>query len=204
MANKLAPALLGPDAASVQQLCNLLLQVAGRDTNRLASVQRHARVLDAALPHMTTEQSKVARERIRRFEAKWGPVLSGSKKETETDGILPEMRVANWLSVRRTPERLLKVLHRAACSVWSGETSLLDVSEYAFAYETDRVVIPVGYDSFKEWLIQLRIARHEPGGVYRPGSLCHWWLHEMEPTARKDTSYAACLRLLVSMKKRRW
>ena len=190
--------------AAAQHLCDLLLQVAGRDTNRLAGVRRHLRVLDAALPHMSAAQAHVARERIDRLQTKWGPVLPGdhgaSLYTAENCEISPELRVANWLSTRRHPERLLKIIHRAACCIWSGETCLRNVMDYAYAREIDHLMCMVGDDSFKEWMIQLRIAVWEGKGVYRPGNLCRWWVENMKPTTAKDSSYAGCMRLLVSMK----
>ena len=87
--------------------------------------------------------------------------------------------------------RLLRVLHRAASNIWNGATLLLDVQEYAYATETDRVMSPPSYDSFREWMIQLRIAEFRYGGSISPGILCRWWVEQMEPTDRVDTSYAA-------------
>ena len=70
----------GTSDAVAHKLCDLLLQVAGRDTDRLPSARRHVAVLDAALPYMTTEQAQVARARIDGFETKWGTDAPGQRK----------------------------------------------------------------------------------------------------------------------------
>lgn len=191
----------GATLAEGNPLCDLLLQIAGRDTNRLPSVRRHVAVLDAALPHMSRAQAELARKRIKAFETKWGPLLPGSRVMAENDVVPPQARVAQWLSMRKVPERHLVVLYRAASCVWGGETSLSKVMDHAFTGETDFVLLPVGYDSFKEWMIQLRIAMPEPQGKCRPGSLCRCWVEEMMPSSCRDTSYAACLQLRASMKR---
>ena len=184
-------------SAETEKLCGLILEVAGRDTNRLPSVRRHVRVLDTALEYMNPVQAKVARERIKRFETKWGPQLVGKAKSGQfVEEIAPEQRVARWLSMRRVPERNLYVAHRAAVSVWNGETALGRIMDYAYASETDRVIHPVGYDSFSEMLFQLRIAVRPENSIYRPGTLCRWWVEEMEPSKAQGTAYAACLQLL--------
>lgn len=188
-----------PQVPAANELCDLLLEVAGRDTNRLPGVRRHVRVLDAALPHMSAAQAKIARERIRRHQTKWGPLLEGNQckgsNSSEICEISPEQRVADWLATRKVPERLLIILYRAANCVWSGETSISRVMEHSYANETDLVAALVGYDSFKEWLLQLRIAHAQSKGIYRPGSLCGWWVENMKST--DHTSYAACMELLM-------
>ena len=94
----------------------------------------------------------------------------------------------------------MPLLHKAAVAIWEGETSLTPVMERAYAKEIDRVVHTVGYDSFREWLLELRIAFRTSRAVYRPGSLCGWWVKEMVPTRRTDTSYAACLSQALELK----
>ena len=87
METNIAEAALNPAESNNQQLCDLLLQVAGRDTSRLPSVRRHATVLAAAIPYMNKGQADVARQRIRRFETKWGLVLTGSTETTDFTAI---------------------------------------------------------------------------------------------------------------------
>lgn len=179
-----------------EKLCGLLLEIAGRDTNRLPSVIRHARVLDTALPHMTTSQAEVARARINRLQTKWGPLLPDDSNEPETDGIPPETRVVGWLSQRRHPTKYLKVIHNAAKAVAAGETSLSLILDRAYVGESSVFYCWVGLDSFREWLLQLRVARRQKKAVYRPGSLCQWWIDEMHPGGGKSSAYAACLKQL--------
>lgn len=186
-----------------QELCDLLLQVAGRDTNRLPSVRRHAGVLAAAMPYMTTGQADVARQRIRRFETKWGLVLPGIQEETDIATVSAELRVAEWLSMRRSPEALLQIVRRAASAIWTGVDSLLDVQEYAYAEVIGRTPAPTGYDSFKEWMIQLRIAEFRHGGAFHPGNLCHWWVDQMAPSKSPDSAYSLCLTELELLKTKR-
>jgi hypothetical protein len=200
MDTKSGKAPANPTGSDNQKLCDLLLQVAGRDTSRLPSVRRHATVLAAALPFMNKAQAEVARQRIYRFETKWGSVLPGCSKEAEFTAERAELLVANWLTMRRRPEALLRVMHRAASNIWDGATKLLDIGEYAYATETDRIFFPPSYDSFREWMIQLRIAEFRHGGSFSPGILCRWWVEQMEPTNRDDTSYAACMTALMSLK----
>ena len=85
-------------------------------------------------------------------------------------------------------------------AVWAGETSNTKIMDLAYANEIDRVVHTVGYDSFREWLLELRIALWVGKAGYRPGSLCQWWVEEMKPTKRNDTSYTACLTKLQELK----
>jgi hypothetical protein len=172
------------------------LEVAGRDATRLISVRRHAEVLAGAIPFMTDEQTTVARSRIERLETKWGSLLPRDPKDPKTGGIPPETVVRQWLSKRRSSERLLRVVSDAAVCVANGETRLLDVMDYAYRAETDRFIHLVRYDSFKEWLIQLRIARFEPGGRLQPADLCKWWVNNMAPADHTNPAYAACLRRL--------
>lgn len=190
-------------AGVAEKLCELILTVAGRDTNRLPSVRRHMSVLDAAIPYMSKAQAQLARERIYRLEDTWGPLLPGTQNETEAGGIAPVVRVARWLSVRRNPERLLLIPFRAAICVWGGETRLSAIMDYAYAREIDMVIHLVGYDSFREMLFKLRIAIREASGAYRPGNLCRWWIEEMVPSDRKGAAYAACVKLAWDMKTKR-
>ena len=186
------------------QLCVLLLEIVGKNPGRMRTAQQHTRVLYAAIPHMNAEQRTEARRRIRTLETKWGPLLPGSpttdNAAAENLEISPEQRVARWLSTRKNPERLLPLLHRAAVAVWDGEISSSRIMDQAYAKEVDRVVHGVGYDSFREWLIELRIALWVRKSGYRPGSLCRWWVEDMKPTNRNDTSYTACLTKLQELK----
>ncbi len=187
-----------------EKLCALLLEIAGKNTGRMQTARRHARVLDAATEFMNLAQRAEARGRIGALETKWGPLLPGAPEMYHTAAknleISPEQRVSRWLSTRRNPERLLYVLHRAAVAVWAGETSTTKIMDRAYANETDRVVHTVGYDSFREWLIELRIAFWVSKAGYRPGLLCQWWVEEMKPTKLNDTSYTACLTQLQQMR----
>jgi len=169
----------------------------------MATAQRHVAALDAAYCHMDKPQQQEARRRIANLETRWGPMLSPLSGVLENSEISPDTRVARWLSTRRTPERLLRVLYRAVERIANGETSLSNVSEYAFAQETDHVVIPVGADSFKEWLIELRIAKRITKGIYVPGSLCAWWLAEMSQTSGKDGAYRASLAAAMQLRGKR-
>jgi hypothetical protein len=177
-----------------ERLCDLLLQVAGRDTNRLPSVKRHAAVLDAALPYMNHAQAGIARARIHKLEDWYGSLLSGGQNEPETRGISPEERVDKWLSERRDRERLLNVMHAAACAVFGGETKLMRVMDAAYRHQYDGVLSPPSVDSFREWLVILQIAHRAGPAHYEPGNLCRWWVEEMNPTGSKDSAYAACLK----------
>ena len=192
------------DASKVETLCALLLEVAGRDTNRIPSARRHVQALDAALPFMTKAQQELARVRIDRLQTRWGVLLPGPPECLENDCIPPEIRVIGWLSLRRNPQRLLNVLHPAACAIQSGITSLTKVADTAYAKETDNVLAIRSMDTFREWLIQLRIARHEGPNVYGPNYLCDWWVSEMDPRGPKTNAYAACLKQLRQPKYRHW
>jgi hypothetical protein len=169
----------------------------------MATAQRHVAALGAAFPYMDKSQLQEARRRIANLETKWGPMLLPLTEGLEIGGISPETRVARWLSTRRTPERLLRVLYRAAERIADGETSLSNVSDYAFAQETDHVLIPVGSDSFKEWLVELRIAKRVSTGIYKPGSLCGWWLAQMSPASGKGSAYEASLAAATQLRGKR-
>lgn len=199
-----APSSSDGPSKTQDQLCALLLEIVGKNPGRMRTAQRHARVLDAAIPQMNAEQRTEARSRIRALETKWGPLLPGkpatSGGATKNLEILPEQRVARWLSTRKNPERLLPVLHRAAVAVWAGETSSTKIMDRAYANETDRVVHTVGYDSFREWLLELRIAVWIAKVGYRPGLQCRWWLEEMKPTKLNDTPYTVCLAQALAIK----
>ena len=185
-----------------EALCDLLLEFAGRSAGRMATARRHVAVLDAAIPHMNATQRAEARRRIGRLETKWGPMLAGTPVDEETDGIAPELRVARWLSTRKAPERYLRVLYRAVDKIAEGETSLSNVMDHAFAREIDHVLTPVGFDSFKEWVVELRIARRLAKGVYGPGSLSRWWLDQMGASEDKRSTYQACLTAAWEMRRR--
>ena len=169
----------------------------------MATAQRHVAALDAAFCYMDKPQQQEARKRIANLQTKWGSMLPPLSVVPENGGIPPETRVARWLSTRRTPVRLLRVLYRAAERIADGETSLSNVSDYAFAREIDHVLIPVGSDSFKEWLIELRIAKRVSTGIYMPGSLCEWWLAEMSATSEKGSAYQASLAAAMQLRGKR-
>ena len=187
-----------------QQLCGLLLEIVGKNAGRMQTARRHVRVLDAAAPHMDVAQRAEARRRIGKLETKWGPLLAGDPEmhaqAAENCEISPEERVSRWLSTRKYPERLLPVLYKAAVAIWEGESSLYGVMERAYAKETDRVVHTVGYDSFCEWLVELRIAVRTGRGVYRRGALCQWWIQGMGPGKRTNGPYIACLTQALAIK----
>ena len=187
------PRTEAPSPKVAEELCSLLLELAGRSAGRMGSARRHVGVLDAAMPYMSKAQRGEARRRILELETKWGPMLPGVPDKQETGTIPPETRAARWLSTRKVPERHLRVLHRAAAKIAEGETSLSNIMDHAFAREIDYVLTPVGFDSFKEWLIELRIARRLAKGVYGPGLLLRWWLDQMAPSKDKGSTYQACL-----------
>lgn len=71
------------------------------------------------------------------------------------------------------------------------------VMEYAYGGEIDRVVHPVGYDSFKEWLIELRVGVAKKDGrktVWMPGPLTGRLVNT------QDNLYEASLTELVQLK----
>ena len=185
---------------SQSKLCDLLLEVAGRDTNRLPSVRRHTAVLSAAIPYMDECQAQAARQRIGRLETKWGRALRGNDESPSFTAISPELWAANWLAVRRNPEALLEVVQRAATAIGTGFDRLLDVQEYAYAETRGRTLSPPSYDTFKEWMIQLRIAEFRYGGAFCRGSLCHWWVNQMVPSKQPGSSYLDCLAALSSLR----
>jgi hypothetical protein len=188
-----------------EKLCDLLLELVGRNAGRMATARRHVEVLDEAVVFMTLSQRTEARRRISVLETKWGPLLPGTENTTESCGVPPVERVARWLSTRRVPERHLKVLHRAATKFSEGETSISVVMDHAFAYEFDYVLMSVGFDSFKEWMIELRIASCLSKGIYVPGQLCQWWVEEMVFNKAKSSAYHACLKQLEQLRsKGRW
>lgn len=178
------------DPSDTEMLCGLLLQLAGRSTGRMQSAKRHAEILEAAFPLMTDPQKRTARERLAAIQTKWGPMLWCDVDQEQTDEMSPVERVGRWLSTRRTPVRYLTVLRQAASKIWSGETSMSVVMDHAFAGETDYVLVPVGQTSFTEWMVELRIAKKIAKGVYAPGNLCSWWVHDMD---RKSPAYRASL-----------
>ena len=204
MMHPTVPHLTDSSGSSPEKLCALLLEIVGKNTGRLQTARRHVRVLDAAAAYMNIAQRAEARGRIRALETRWGPMLPGDPGTYDTPAenlqLSPEQRVARWLSTRKNPERLLPVLHRAAVAVWEGETSTTKIMDRAYANETDRVIHTVRYDSFREWLLELRIAFWAGKAGHRPGSLCQWWVEEMKPTKRNDTPYAACLTQLQELK----
>lgn len=145
----------------------------------------------------------MARRRIRGLETKWGPALRGSEETPEFTTISPELWVAKWLAVRRNPEALLEVVQRAAAAILNGSNSLLDVKEYAYAETRGRTLPATSYDTFKEWMIQLRIAEFRHGGAFCPGSLCNWWVDRMVPLKSQGSSYSDCLAALSTLRTHR-
>lgn len=176
--------------SDTEKLCGLLLQLAGRSTGRMQSAKRHAEILEAAFPLMTEPQKGTARKRLAAIQTKWGPMLWPDADVAAISEISPVQRVGRWLSTRRTPVRYLTVLRQAAMKIWSGETRMSVVMNHAFAGETDYVLVPVGLTSFTEWMIELRIAQRIAKGIYAPGDLCGWWVHDMK---RDSSAYRASL-----------
>lgn len=177
-------------------LCDLLLQIAGRDTNRRPSAVRHVAVLDAAIPYMTQSQASIARARITGLETRWGRLLPGASDMAETDAIPPEVLMHRWLSQRTYPERYPLILHQAAKAVLAGETRLSVIQDHAYRGEVDGLLAVTTLTSFGEWLRQLRIAVRDVPTVYLPGRCCEWWANEMNPQIGKEGSYAACMKRL--------
>jgi hypothetical protein len=200
------PQSVGDRGSDAEQLCDLLLTLAGKNTGRMQTAIIHARVLEEAFPLMTREQQAIARARLTAIETKWGSLFWDDQISPENGGIPPETRVANWLSTRRHPERLLYVLRRAAICIDAGQTSMSRIMDYAYAKETDLVIYPVGQTSFTEWMLELRIGKRSSKGAYTSGPLCRWWVKEMVPSREKSSPYAACLKQLEtgSTGKRLW
>lgn len=114
-----------PEALNAQHLlCDLLLDVVCRDTNRLSYIRRHVRVASAALPYMTKAQAEIAEARTAKLKSKWGEVVSEGYIEPQISEFARETRVVEFLAQRPFPEAHLKMLFRAAQVVWEGETSL--------------------------------------------------------------------------------
>jgi hypothetical protein len=182
------------DIRKVQHLlCNLLLDVVCKDTNRLSYIRRHVRVARAALPYMNKPQAEIAVARISKLCARWGEVVSEGYCEPEIHEISPETMVVDFLAQRRFPEAHLKILHRAAQEVWDGETSIHRVMAAALPVHPRAYLHLPQYDSFREWLILMRIAKPDGPGVYRPGILCQWWVQNMMPSKVKGARYRQCL-----------
>lgn len=177
--------------SEAEKLCALLLELAGRGPGRMATARRHAHILDAAMMHMNAVQRAEARRRIIALETKWvrcSPENTMIRKSTA----FHRKRELLAGSPRGRFLRYLHVLHRAASKIANGETCLSNVMDYAFAIETDHVLSTVGFDSFVEWLTELRIARRQERRIYVPGTLCNWWVSQMSD---KGSAYHACLEL---------
>jgi hypothetical protein len=186
------------------ELCDLLLDVLCRDTNRLANVRRHVQVTRATMPYMSKAQAEIAEARISKLRTKWGEVLPEADFGPEKLEIPPETMVVDWLAQRRIPEAHLGMMHRSAELIWGGETSLDRIMVATLQTHPRAWKFQPGYDSYREWLFLLRIARPDGPGVYRPGILCEWWVTEMKPSKLKGSSYRSCLEQLTERKRLSW
>ena len=173
--NCTVPVTQTPDT---QILCDTVLELASRSVTRIAPARKIAQALDCVMHLMNPAQKQIARGLIQGMEAKWGPMLPGASStqhatEQNTQKIAPEHTIAVWLARRKTPERMMRVLASAANCIGEEPQRLGYVMDKAFGKETDHVLIPVGYDQFKQWMIELRIGKpvREGGKV--------WW-HEGE------------------------
>lgn len=150
------------NAMASVMLCDMLLDLACQSYSRIAQARRIAQVLNDAMPHMNKAQEKIARGRVRELETRWGPMLYGASSPDHatqkiSQEISPEYQIALWLVRRKTPDRMLRVIARAVNFIGEEPRRLTEVMDYAFQLETDHVLIPVGYQTFKEWMIELRV-----------------------------------------------
>ena len=194
-----------PDTKKAQHLlCSLLLDVVCKDSNRLSYIRRHVRVARAALPFMTKPQAEIAEARIEKLVLKWGEVVFDGYIEPEIGEFARETRVVDFLAQRRFPEAHLTILHRAAQAVWEGETSLHQVMAACLPAHPRAYLHLPQYDSFREWLILMRIAQPDGPGINRPGALCQWWVEHMAPSKVKGSGYRRCLKMLTERKRSAW
>jgi hypothetical protein len=148
---------------ATEKLCSLLLNTAGRAPTNFYVARREAAALAEAKPYMTPDQRKVAEDRIRRLEAKWGNLLvenAGNEKMLSKSELVK--LIARWLRRRKRfspASRLLEVIKRAAQALDEGITNISEIHDRAFDKETDRAVRIVGWAVFRQWLIELRMAR---------------------------------------------
>ena len=190
--------------AAQHLLCNLLLDVVCKDSNRLPYIRRHVRVARAALPYMTDAQAEIAEARIGKLCSKWGAVVSEGYSDPEIAEIARETMVVDFLAQRRFPEAHLRILHRAAQVLWEGEKSLHSVMSACLPTHPRAYLHLPQYDSFREWLILLRIVQPDGPGIYRPGTLCQWWVENMAPSKIKGSGYRRCLEMLTERKRLAW
>jgi hypothetical protein len=153
---------------------------------------------------MNKAQAEIAEARISKLCAKWGEVVSEGYIQPETVEFSPETAVVDFLAQRRFPEAYLKILYRAAQERWDGETSIHRTMASALPVHPRAYLLVPQYDSFREWLILMRIAKPDGPGVYRPGIMCKWWVEQMTPSKVKGASYRQCLEMLTERKRLAW
>jgi hypothetical protein len=159
-------------------LGKLLLAVAGRAPTNFYVARREARVLADAMPHLSAAERVEAQDRIATLQTKWGTLLTNAQNQGQNLSlkIEPVQLIAQWLSRRHEQTRLLDVLERAAIALESGETNLAEITDQAYAEQTDRTLIAVRPQTFRAWLIQLRIAQEKCGGGIEPGPWIDAWV----------------------------
>jgi hypothetical protein len=201
-------------------LGDLLLEIARTRPSRLATARKFARALADAMPMLSKPQQQIARARITSLETKWGSLLSGQENTwpQEIDYKEEIARIAGWLSTRKNPERLLLLVRRAVNFIGAGSYSLSELMDMVYAPETDLVVRTVGYDSFREWLIQLRVGELEKQvgagpkeskrkQIVTKGYMQHVWEEmfdkDVERDKLKEGLYAASLKQLVTMQQQK-
>ena len=86
---------------ATEEVCNLLLEIAGRPPGRMLTARRYARILDAAAPQVASPQGEEADGEFIP-ETMWGRMLPEHSKMAANDGIERETRVAGWLSKSKT------------------------------------------------------------------------------------------------------
>lgn len=180
------------DAMANVMLCDIVLELAGMSFPRMTAARKIARALDRAYEQMTLSQKQIARARIQELETRWGPMLPGASStvhatDVSHEEIAPEQKIAQWLTRRKSPYRILRVLIRAANCIQENPQRLGSVMDRAYAKETDFVLTPVSYDQFKEWMIELKIGKPEKVGrsvLWKEGPWCGLFVgmgSEIEP-----------------------
>ena len=151
-------------------LAELVIEAAGMSAKDPYQARRKVDVLRAAWPHLSKEQQARAKQAICRLETRWGSLLAkNGDEEILPKNFEPVQLIARWFSTRSNPEALSKVLKRAAEAIGAGTDRLMDIEEYAYKDQSDRVLRPPTYSTFERWLIQLNIGRKE-----RRGHCVHW------------------------------